>query len=106
MKSIKSYFIFCIITIVLNGCTTMSEAGKILRNEKAAGTDAFSIKKKNPLVLPPDYETIPKPGETIDRAEIGSNRLKEMLKKPQSKNNNSSSEPSSTEASILNKIKK
>jgi hypothetical protein len=32
------------------------DAGKVLRNEKIKTTDEFLVKKKEPLVLPPDYE--------------------------------------------------
>ena len=46
----------------LNGCTSLKEAGKVLRNEKTNSTDEFLVKKRNPLVLPPNFEDVPKPG--------------------------------------------
>ena len=39
-----------------------SDAGKVLRNEKTKTTDEFLVKKKEPLVFPPDYNELPKPG--------------------------------------------
>ena len=48
----------------LYSCGTMSEAGKVLRNEKIKTTDEFLVKKRQPLVLPPDYDTLPTPGTT------------------------------------------
>ena len=36
--------------------------GKILRNEKINSTDEFLVKKKDPLILPPDFDKIPTPG--------------------------------------------
>ena len=40
----------------------MDDASKVLRNEKIKTTDEFLVKKREPLVLPPDYRTIPEPG--------------------------------------------
>ena len=37
-------------------CSNLNEAGKILRNEKIIPTDEFLVKKKEPLILPPDYD--------------------------------------------------
>ena len=37
-----------------------------MRNEKTTTTDEFLVKKRKPLVLPPDYNEIPEPG-TIKR---------------------------------------
>ena len=56
----KIYFLF--FTLILYSCTSLEDAGKVLRNEKIKTTDEFLIKKKEPLVLPPDYNEIPKPG--------------------------------------------
>ena len=36
-----------------------------MRNEKVTSTDEFLV-KKNPLVLPPDFEKIPEPGTIKD----------------------------------------
>ena len=33
-----------------------------LRNEKINSTDEFLVKKKDPLILPPDFDKIPTPG--------------------------------------------
>ena len=41
MKIIKSLFILLVFNIFLNGCNTLGEAGKVLRNEKSKGTDEF-----------------------------------------------------------------
>ena len=52
----------------LVSCGGLQEAGKVLRNEKIKTTDEFLVKKRNPLVLPPNYEEIPEPG-SISRKE-------------------------------------
>ena len=101
MKIIKSLFLLCILSIVLNGCSSLSEAGKVLRNEKVRTTDEFLIKKQQPLTQPPDFETIPEPGSIKNKAE---NNIKKILKSEQKKS--STSKYSSIEESILNQIKK
>ena len=46
---------------LLISCSGFKDAGKVLRNEKITTTDEFLIKKRDPLVLPPDFREIPKP---------------------------------------------
>ena len=76
----------------------------MLRNEKTATTDEFLVEKKQPLVLPPNYEEIPEPGSTKDQQLDDEDKIKKILKAPQEdvKKNKSSS----IENSILNKIRK
>jgi len=103
MKIIKSLFLLCILSIVLNGCSSLSEAGKVLRNEKVRTTDEFLIKKQQPLTQPPDFETIPEPGSIKNKPK---NNIEKILKKSQTKSSTSQSKSSSIEESILNQIKK
>ena len=92
--------------IILNSCSSFSEAGKILRNEKTRTTDEFLIKKKEPLTQPPDFEKIPEPGSIEARAETDKNSIEKILRSSQTKSNDKQSTSSSTEDSILKKIKK
>ena len=62
MKIIKTWSIFFIFNLTLISCSSLGEAGKILRNEKTASTDEFLIKKQQPLTQPPDFDKIPEPG--------------------------------------------
>ena len=55
----KIKFIFLFIFLV--SCTSFSEAGKALRNEKTRTTDEFLIEKRGPLSLPPKMNELPKP---------------------------------------------
>ena len=82
----------------------MSDAGKVLRNEKIKTTDEFLVKKRQPLVLPPDYDILPTPG-TIKRKEDTKNDLNKILKIP-NQSETSKSNSRSVEQSILNKIGK
>ena len=40
------------------------------------------MKKKNPLILPPDYEKIPEPGSTIEKKKNDEDKIKKILKAP------------------------
>ena len=94
-----------IFLVLLNSCGSLSDAGKVLRNEKINNTDEFLVKKRDPLTLPPDYETIPKPGSLKNKNKTDESGIDKILKIPdESVSNNKSS--SSTEQSILNRIKK
>ena len=103
MNYTKLLFLFAASILILNSCSGFSEAGKILRNEKLRTTDEFLVKKKNPLIQPPDFEKIPEPGTT--KNENAQSSLEKILNKKSSKSNRQI-KSSSTENSILNQIKK
>jgi hypothetical protein len=98
------FSLFCL--LVLNNCSTGSEIGKVLRNEKVRTTDEFLIKKKEPLTQPPDFDTIPEPGSIESKAEKEENSIKSILSSNTNEQSSTSSSSSSTEESILNQIKK
>ena len=50
-----------LIFFFLIACGALKETGKVLRNEKVNTTDEFLVKKKDPLVLPPDFNKVPTP---------------------------------------------
>ena len=53
-----------------------------MRNEKTKTTDEFFVKKKQPLVLPPDYDKIPEPGTLKEKKIDDQEKLKKILKAP------------------------
>ena len=102
----KKINLIIIITFFFHSCGGFKEAGKVLRNEKIGTTDEFLVKKKEPLVLPPDYNELPKPGSIkINEAASREEKLKKILKVDK-ENKISSKKNSSIEKSILNEIKK
>ena len=105
MNFLKSIILLSSFLIILNNCSGLGEAGKILRNEKVRTTDEFLIKKKEPLTQPPDFTEIPEPGST-KKTESRQNSFEEIIKKGRSESNSSSTKSSSTEESIINQIKK
>ena len=100
MRKINLYLLF--LFILTSAC---GDVGKILRNEKIRTTDEFLIKKKDPLMLPPDYKIIPSPDSIKKGEKEKGNELKKILKIR--KNNKIIKEKSSSiEDSIIRKIPK
>ena len=91
------------ITIILNSCgNSFSDAGKVLRNQKISNKDEFLVKKREPLVLPPDYDKIPTPGSINEKKDNGIDKILKIPEEKKNKSNNSSS----LEKTILNEINK
>ena len=58
----KIIYILSIIFFVTS-CGTFDSVKRGLTGAKKQSTDEFFIKKKDPLILPPDYENLPTPDE-------------------------------------------
>ena len=97
------YFLAIPLLFMLSACGGLSDAKKVLKNEKIITTDEFLVKKREPLVMPPNYEEILKPGTKKQKENEGEN-LKKVLKGPKSDTGKNKS--SSIEDSILNRIRK
>jgi hypothetical protein len=106
MNFLKLLIFLTALSIILNSCSTLSEANKVLRNEKMRTTDEFLVKKKEPLTQPPNFEKIPEPGSIKNNEESGQNSFEKILKTSQPQSNSKNTKSSSTEESILKQIKK
>ena len=93
-----------IIAGLLISCTNLKDAGKVLRNEKIKTTDEFLIKKRDPLVLPPDFREIPKPKSQSNQTRK-ENKIEDILKVPKEERV-APNKSLSVEQSIIDKIKK
>ena len=101
----KNIYLLFISLIILTSCGGFQEAGKVLRNEKTNSTDEFLVKKRDPLILPPDYDSVPEPNSTVENKKKEEDKIKNILKNNEEKN--SSDTPSSSiENSILKNIRK
>ena len=97
---------FLLLSLFLfSACSSMSDAKKVLKNEKVRTTDEFLVKKRNPLVLPPNFEEIPKPGTKSSNQDNDEEKIKKILKVPKTESK-SNSNSKSVEESILKKIRK
>ena len=102
----KNLTLMLILIFALYSCGGFKEAGKVLRNEKIKTTDEFLVKKKEPLVLPPDYNKLPEPGtleKNVNKEE--KNKIKKILKVDE-ENKKITEQNSSIEKMILNEIKR
>jgi hypothetical protein len=101
----KNIIYLNIIFFLLVSCGGLKEAGKVMRNEKISSTDEFLVKKRGPLVYPPDYEDLPLPEQEIKNIEEGNEKIKKILKAPD-ENTKINNKSSSIEESILDQIRK
>tara|TARA_E500000331_G_scaffold250581_1_gene241028 strand:- start:471 stop:773 length:303 start_codon:yes stop_codon:yes gene_type:complete len=98
MKKIEKIILYFILASMLYSCGGFSDAGKVLRNEKVTNTDEFLVKKRDPLTLPPDYDTIPKP-DSLEKPKKNIDKILKISEEEISKKNSST-----VEQSILNQI--
>ena len=86
----------------ITSCGTFDSVKRGITGEKKVSTDEFFIKKKDPLILPPDYESLPDPDESIVAIDEMSAIEKTLGSAIEDEDNTSGS--SSAENSILRKI--
>ena len=92
---------FMMLSFLITSCESVREG---LTGSKNQSTDEFLVKKKDPLVLPPDFENLPNPSERqVSVEEMTS--FEKTLKK-QTISESSSVTENSVEKSILKQIKK
>ena len=101
---IKIKFLLLFLPFLIWGCQSLSEVGKVMRNEKTNSKDEFLVKKKQPLTLPPDFAEIPEPG-ALEKKEKEKNSIEKAFKIDKEKSNKTPSS-GSVEDSILNRIGK
>ena len=97
-KKMKNNFLTLILLLFLvSSCSGFGTK----RSDKS---DEFLIEKKNPLVMPPDIDDLPKPkGE--EEVEVEDNNFKESLKSNNLETQNSNQDESTTlQESIIKKI--
>ena len=91
-----------ILTFFVTSCgDTASSIKRGLTGAKKTSADEFLIKKKDPLILPPDYENLPVPDGSVAANEDSSTfekNLEDMIE-------DNSSTSNSVEESILKKIR-
>ena len=91
-----------ILTFFVASCgETGSSIKRGLTGAKKTSADEFLIQKKDPLILPPDYENLPSPDERVAAGE----EISTFEKKLGTSIEENSPTSSSTEDSILKKIR-
>ena len=91
-----------ILTFFVTSCAdTASSIKRGLTGAKKTSGDEFLIQKKDPLILPPDYENLPTPDDSIAATE----EISTFEKNLGTLIEDNSSRSSSVEDSILKKIR-
>ena len=99
MKKILLNFI---ILSFLIGCNSVKEG---LTLQKKDNADEFLVKKKNPLVLPPEFNKLPAPDDTAQKKVDDSfNNIKNLINENDTQISNSKN-TKKIEQNILEKIK-
>ena len=106
MMKIKKTLFIILSLILLNSCTGFSDA--IQGKKRSENSDEFLVEKKNPLVLPPNFNELPTPKDVADTTQIENieNEIEDLLSSI--KDNEEvleSSSSSNTESFVLEKIK-
>tara|TARA_B110001454_G_C12464182_1_gene327522 strand:- start:110 stop:436 length:327 start_codon:yes stop_codon:yes gene_type:complete len=84
---------------------TLDSVKRGLSGQKSKNsTDEFLVKKKDPLILPPGYNDLPKPGQTEIKKITDETNISDLLKIEDENQNTVSSETTSLEESILKNI--
>ena len=99
----KNYF-FLIILLFLSSCQGFKDA---LTGKKYENSDEFLVIKKNPLVLPPNFNDLPTPKDVVDKSQIENleNEIEDLISSIKDNDEASESSSSDTESFVLEKIK-
>ena len=101
----KTIFLMLLIFLVTSCAGTWDNVKRGLTGTKQQSTDEFLVEKKDPLILPPDYDSLPSPSDRQE-AEEEMSSFEKTLKQASETEITSSSSGSSTEDSILKQIRK
>ena len=97
----KKNIIFLVTLIfLLASCGTWDSVKRGLTGQKQKSTDEFMVKKKDPLILPPDFENLPSP----DHRELAQEEISIFENTLETSTEDNSSTSNSIESSILKKI--
>ena len=94
-----------LIFLVTSCADSWSNVQRGLTGAKQKSTDEFLVQKKDPLILPPDFESLPTPSDREEVMEEMSS-FEKTLKQESETEITASSTESSAEDSILKQIKK
>ena len=102
----KRLIFLLIINFLLASCAdTWSSVKRGVTGAKTKSTDEFLVRKKDPLILPPDFDRLPTPQDQVIEKETVSTFEKTLTEQSLSEKDFPSSNIS-TETSILEQIRK
>ena len=99
-------FYFTILLFALCSCQNLKDA---LQGKKYENSDEFLVIKKNPLILPPNFNDLPTPKDVADTTQIENieDEIEDLLSSIKDNNEETveSSSSTDTESFVLEKIK-
>ena len=101
----KTIFLMLLIFLVTSCADTWGNVKRGLTGAKKQSIDEFLVQKKDPLILPPDFDSLPSPSDRDEAIEEMSS-FEKTLKQTSETEITTSSTGSSTEDSILKQIRK
>ena len=103
IKNKLTVLIIIIFSLQLYACQSAKEA--IEGKKRSEQNDEFLVEKKNPLAMPPDYETLPAPGgkEVAPETFSDNEELKELLNIEDKDTSDDNSNSTDLETSIIEK---
>ena len=103
----KTIFLMLLIFLVTSCADSWSNVKRGLTGAKQQSTDEFLVQKKDPLILPPDFDSLPSPSDRDEAIEEMSGfSIEKTLKQEFETEITASSAGSSAEDSILKQIRK
>ena len=105
MKKHSIILISLLYILTINSCSSVREG---FSSQKKNSTDEFLVKKKSPLVMPPDFDELPTPETNKQESQDTENlEIKSLITNTEnsSTQDNNSSKNTSFEKLILEKIK-
>ena len=85
MKIFKKLILLSFI-FALTSCGTLKKG---FSNQKKNTSDEFLVEKKSPLIMPPDYNELPKPQASANQSGSEDNSLKTLVSSEKTSTNNS-----------------
>ena len=91
--------------LIFYSCGTIKEG---FTNQKKTSSDEFLVKKKSPLVMPPEYNELPVPSKIKNEKNFDQNKIKNLVigNNTEDEIKNAGNFNSGIEDSIIEKIKK
>ena len=102
MKNFYKFIILSFMVLILTSCQSVVDG---ISMKKKNSTDQFLIKKKSPLVLPPDFDELPEPANEAKRSEEEEFDIKNILGQTSTSNQRKKTDSSSIKNTIMKKIK-
>ena len=101
----NKFFFLILLLFTITSCQNLKDA---LQGKKYESSDEFLVIKKNPLVLPPNFNELPTPKDVADSTQIENieDEIEDLLSSIKDKDGEAEESSSSeTESFVLEKIK-